>query len=137
MGLSVPDQLPGVTRHTDGRDRLVLSRVVPVAAGSLAYGLAVVAVFDAPSVAATALAMVAVGVLGALVAPARMALVGGLAATDRRHDHGGQRFARSGVTEARGPRRLLRGGSVSRIRPANRFRRSGPLRTAVALPCNY
>jgi MFS family permease len=67
-----------------GRLSDVVGRVIPVAAGSLAYGLAVVAVFYAPSVAAAALAMVSVGVLGALVAPATMALVGDLAATDRR-----------------------------------------------------
>jgi MFS family permease len=67
-----------------GRLSDAVGRVIPVAAGSLVYGLAVVAVFYAPSVAAAALAMVTVGVLGALVAPATMALVTDLAATDRR-----------------------------------------------------
>jgi len=61
-----------------------VGRVLPVAAGSLVYGLAVVAVFYAPTVAAAALAMVLVGVLGALVAPATMALVTDLAADDQR-----------------------------------------------------
>ncbi len=61
-----------------------VGRVLPVAAGSLVYGLAVVAVFYAPTVAAAALAMVTVGVLGALVSPATMALVTDLAATDAR-----------------------------------------------------
>jgi MFS family permease len=67
-----------------GRLSDAVGRIIPVAAGSLVYGLAVVAVFYAPSVAVTALAMVAVGVLGALVAPATMALVSDLAATDQR-----------------------------------------------------
>jgi MFS family permease len=67
-----------------GRLSDVVGRVVPVAAGSLAYGLAVVGVFYAPTVGAAVLAMVTVGVLGALVAPATMALVTDLAATDRR-----------------------------------------------------
>jgi MFS family permease len=67
-----------------GRLSDVVGRVLPVAAGSLAYGLAVVGVFYAPTVAAAALAMVTVGVLGALVAPATMALVTDLAAADQR-----------------------------------------------------
>jgi Sugar phosphate permease len=61
-----------------------VGRVIPVAAGSLAYGLAVVSVFYAPSVPVAVLAMVTVGVLGALVAPATMALVSDLAAVDYR-----------------------------------------------------
>ena len=52
-----------------------IGRVLPVAVGSLAYGVAVIAVFYAPSVATAALAMGLVGVFGALVAPATMALV--------------------------------------------------------------
>lgn len=54
-------------------------RVLPVAVGSLGYGIAVILVFYAPGVAATAMAMVLVGILGALVAPATMALVTDLA----------------------------------------------------------
>jgi len=61
-----------------------VGRVLPVAAGSLAYGLAVVGVFYAPSLRVTVLAMVTVGVFGALVAPATMALVSDLAAADHR-----------------------------------------------------
>lgn len=52
-----------------------VGRVGPVALGSMAYGLAIVGVFLAPTLAATGVAMVAVGVFGALVAPATMALV--------------------------------------------------------------
>jgi MFS family permease len=61
-----------------------VGRVVPVAAGSLAYGVAVVGVFYAQTVAVAALAMGVVGVLGALVAPATMALVTDLADEQRR-----------------------------------------------------
>jgi MFS family permease len=56
-----------------------IGRVVPVAVGSLAYGLAVASVFYAPTPATAALAMALVGVVGALVAPATMALVTDLA----------------------------------------------------------
>jgi MFS family permease len=52
-----------------------VGRVAPVAAGSACYGLVVVAVWLAPTVALAALAMVLVGVCGALAAPATMALV--------------------------------------------------------------
>ena len=52
-----------------------VGRVGPVALGSVAYGLAVAGVFLAPSVAATGASMVVVGVFGALVAPATIALV--------------------------------------------------------------
>lgn len=61
-----------------------IGRVIPVAIGSLAYGLAVINVFYAPTVVLAALAMVLVGVLGALVAPATMALVTDLAREDQR-----------------------------------------------------
>ncbi|MFC7069296.1 MFS transporter [Halobaculum lipolyticum] len=61
-----------------------VGRVVPVAAGSAVYGLVVIAVGFAPTVPLVAVAMVAVGVLGALMAPATLALVVDLAAgTDR------------------------------------------------------
>jgi len=52
-----------------------VGRVVPVAAGSAFYGVAVVAVWLAPSVALAAVTMVVVGLCGALAAPATMALV--------------------------------------------------------------
>jgi len=61
-----------------------VGRVGPVALGSMAYGLAIVGVFLAPTLAATGVAMVAVGVFGALVAPATMALVTDIAAERER-----------------------------------------------------
>lgn len=61
-----------------------IGRVIPVAVGSLAYGVAVIAVFYAPRVVSAALAMALVGVLGALVAPATMALVTDLADESQR-----------------------------------------------------
>ena len=61
-----------------------IGRVGPVALGSLVYGLAVVAVFFAPTVALTGVAMVFVGVVGALMAPATMALVSDIAREDER-----------------------------------------------------
>ncbi len=60
-----------------------VGRVVPVAVGSLLYGVAIVCVFLAPSVPLTAATMVVVGVLGALVAPATMALVTDIAGDTR------------------------------------------------------
>ncbi|MXR50595.1 MFS transporter [Halovenus sp. WSH3] len=61
-----------------------IGRVLPVAAGSLAYGLTIVGVFYAPTVPTAGVAMVLVGVTGALVAPATMALVTDLASGDER-----------------------------------------------------
>jgi len=61
-----------------------VGRVLPVAAGSLAYGVAIVGVFYAPSVPAAGGAMVLVGLVGALVAPATMALVADLAGPEER-----------------------------------------------------
>jgi len=52
-----------------------IGRVAPIAAGSAVYGLVVVAVGFAPTVPLVAAAMVGVGVLGALMAPATLALV--------------------------------------------------------------
>jgi MFS family permease len=52
-----------------------IGRVAPVLAGSAVYGLVVVLVGLAPTVWTAAAAMVAVGVVGALMAPATMALV--------------------------------------------------------------
>lgn len=61
-----------------------IGRVIPVAVGSLVYGLTVMSVFVAPSVALTGVAMVTVGVFGALVAPATMALVSDMAGETQR-----------------------------------------------------
>jgi len=61
-----------------------IGRVIPVAAGSLLYGFAVIAVFYAPNAPAAGGAMLVVGVIGALVAPATMALVSDLADPDER-----------------------------------------------------
>lgn len=52
-----------------------IGRVAPVLAGSAVYGLVVILVGVAPTVWTAAGAMVAVGVVGALMAPATMALV--------------------------------------------------------------
>jgi MFS family permease len=56
-----------------------LGRAGPVVLGSVGYGLGVVAVGLAPTVATVGAAMVAVGVVGALMSPATMALVTDLA----------------------------------------------------------
>ncbi|ESP88384.1 MFS transporter [Candidatus Halobonum tyrrellensis] len=61
-----------------------VGRVAPVAAGSLTFGVVVVGVGLAPSVPLAAAAMVLVGVLGALMSPATMALVVDIAADDER-----------------------------------------------------
>jgi MFS family permease len=52
-----------------------VGRVPPVVVGSLLYGVAVFSVSLAPSLTTARAAMLGVGVLGALVAPATMALV--------------------------------------------------------------
>ena len=61
-----------------------IGRPIPIVVGSVCYGAGVLAVGAAPSVTTAAIAMVAVGVLGALVAPATMALVTDLAAEHER-----------------------------------------------------
>ncbi|QZP37342.1 MFS transporter [Halobaculum magnesiiphilum] len=61
-----------------------IGRVVPVAAGSAVFGLVVIAVGFAPTVPTVAATMVVVGVLGALMAPATLALVVDLAGDDGR-----------------------------------------------------
>ncbi len=61
-----------------------IGRAVPIVVGSLCYGLGILAVGAAPSVAVAAVAMVSIGVLGALVSPTTMALVTDLAAEDER-----------------------------------------------------
>ncbi len=52
-----------------------IGRTIPIVVGSVCYGVGVLAVGAAPSVTTAAIAMVGVGVLGALVSPATMALV--------------------------------------------------------------
>ena len=52
-----------------------IGRVVPIVAGSAGFGTAILSVGLAPTVGTAALGMAVVGVLGALVAPATMALV--------------------------------------------------------------
>ena len=52
-----------------------VGRTVPIAVGSSLYGLAVIAVGLAPTVLTAGVGMVLVGVIGALMAPATMALV--------------------------------------------------------------
>nr|WP_218644712.1 MFS transporter [Natronomonas gomsonensis] len=61
-----------------------VGRVVPIVAGSVGYGAAIVGVGLAPTVELAAAGMVLVGVLGALVAPATMALVTDMAAAGER-----------------------------------------------------
>jgi MFS family permease len=61
-----------------------IGRVVPIVAGSVGYGAAIIGVGLAPTVTVAAAGMVLVGVLGALVAPATMALVTDMAAAGER-----------------------------------------------------
>ncbi|MEY7850031.1 MFS transporter [Natrarchaeobius sp. A-rgal3] len=61
-----------------------IGRAAPIVIGSLCYGVGILAVGAAPSVALAAVAMIAIGVLGALVSPTTMALVTDLAAEDER-----------------------------------------------------
>jgi len=61
-----------------------IGRTVPIVAGSLLYGLAVIAVGLAQTVTGAGAGMVATGVIGALMAPATMALVSDLAASTER-----------------------------------------------------
>ncbi|SFC17336.1 Major Facilitator Superfamily protein [Halobiforma haloterrestris] len=56
-----------------------IGRTIPIVVGSLCYGLGILAVGAAPTVGIVAVAMILVGVLGALVSPATMALVTDLA----------------------------------------------------------
>jgi len=61
-----------------------VGRVPPIIAGSVLYGVAVFCVVVAPTLTTARGAMLAVGVLGALVAPATMALVTDLSPPDGR-----------------------------------------------------
>lgn len=71
-----------------------IGRTLPMAGGSLTYGMAVTAVGFAPSVIAAGALMVAVGVTGAAMAPATMALVNDLA------DRGARGIAMGGFNTA-------------------------------------
>lgn len=61
-----------------------IGRVLPIAGGSVAYGFAVIAVGHAPTVPVVGVLMITVGVTGALMAPATMALVTDLAGRETR-----------------------------------------------------
>jgi MFS family permease len=61
-----------------------VGRTTPIVAGSALYGVGVVLVGLAPSIPLVAAAMVTVGILGALMAPATMALVTDLAGSGER-----------------------------------------------------
>jgi MFS family permease len=61
-----------------------IGRFLPVVAGSVAYGFVIIAVGLAPTLPVAAGLMVLVGVFGALVSPATMALVTDLADPDER-----------------------------------------------------
>jgi MFS family permease len=61
-----------------------VGRTVPIVAGSALYGVGVIAVGQAPTVALAGAGMFLVGVLGALMSPATMALVTDLAGTGER-----------------------------------------------------
>ena len=61
-----------------------VGRFAPVVGGSLCYGVVVIAVGLAPTVAIAGALMVLVGAFGALVSPATMALVTDIAAPDER-----------------------------------------------------
>ncbi|WP_136602368.1 MFS transporter [Salinigranum halophilum] len=61
-----------------------VGRFYPVVAGSVAYGVAIIGVGLAPSLVSAASMMVVVGVFGALVAPATMALATDLVPEDER-----------------------------------------------------
>ncbi|RKD93907.1 MFS transporter [Halopiger aswanensis] len=56
-----------------------IGRTIPIVVGSICYGVGILAVSAAPSVATAAVGMVGIGVLGALVSPTTMALVTDLA----------------------------------------------------------
>ncbi|USZ70816.1 MFS transporter [Natronosalvus halobius] len=61
-----------------------IGRTIPIVVGSLCYGVGILAVGAAPTVTLAAAMMVVVGVLGALISPATMALVTDLAADGER-----------------------------------------------------
>jgi len=61
-----------------------IGRTVPIVAGSVLYGLTVIGVGQAPSVTIAGAGMMLTGVIGALMAPATMALVSDLAGETER-----------------------------------------------------
>ena len=61
-----------------------IGRTIPIVVGSLCYGVGILAVGAAPTVTVAAATMILVGVLGALISPATMALVTDLAADSER-----------------------------------------------------
>jgi MFS family permease len=61
-----------------------IGRTAPIVAGSVLYGLTVIGVGQAPSVTVAGAGMVLTGVIGALMAPATMALVSDLASETER-----------------------------------------------------
>ncbi|MFP4625512.1 MAG: MFS transporter [Natronomonas sp.] len=61
-----------------------IGRVVPIVAGSVGYGIGILGVGIAPTLELAAAGMLFVGVLGAFVAPATMALVTDIASPDDR-----------------------------------------------------
>ena len=61
-----------------------IGRTVPIVAGSAAYGVVVFAIGQAPTVQLAGAGMLLVGILGALMSPATMALVSDLATPDER-----------------------------------------------------
>ncbi|MDS0221319.1 MFS transporter [Haloarcula sp. S1AR25-5A] len=61
-----------------------IGRTIPIVAGSVLYGLTVVGVGQAPTVTIAGAGMVLTGVIGALMAPATMALVSDLASETER-----------------------------------------------------
>ncbi|MEF8828392.1 MAG: MFS transporter [Haloarcula sp.] len=61
-----------------------IGRTVPIVAGSVLYGLTVIGVGQAPTVTIAGAGMVLTGVIGALMAPATMALVSDLAGETER-----------------------------------------------------
>ncbi|GAB3017641.1 MFS transporter [Natronobiforma cellulositropha] len=71
-----------------------VGRTIPIVLGSVLYGVGILGVSVAPTVATAALAMVLVGVLGALISPATMALVTDLV------DDGGRGAAMAGFNLA-------------------------------------
>lgn len=66
-----------------------IGRLIPVVGGSVLYGASILAVYLAPTLAIASAAMVLLGIAGAFVAPATMALVTDLAADDRGTAMGG------------------------------------------------
>ncbi|WP_049928138.1 MFS transporter [Halopiger goleimassiliensis] len=61
-----------------------IGRRIPIVIGSMCYGVGILAVGAVPTVVTAAVAMIGVGVLGALVSPATMALVTDVAAESER-----------------------------------------------------